>query len=75
MDDIFGYTFDEISDADWIPCQGGKWRPIEPGTFPLAHGVACRMDKLRAFGNAISPQVAEAFIGAYLESRRWQDGA
>jgi hypothetical protein len=32
------------------------------------------MDKLRAFGNAISPQVAEAFIGAYLESRRWQDG-
>ena len=62
------------SDADWLPCQGGKWRPIEPGTFPLAHGVACRMDKLRAFGNAISPQVAEAFIGAYLESRRWQDG-
>jgi DNA (cytosine-5)-methyltransferase 1 len=57
-------------DADWLPCQGGKWRPIEPGTFPLAHGVACRMDKLRAFGNAISPQVAEAFIGAYLESRR-----
>lgn len=62
------------ADADWLPCQGGKWRPIEPGTFPLAHGVACRMDKLRAFGNAISPQVAEAFIGAYLESRRWQDG-
>jgi len=56
------------ADADWLPCQGGKWRPIEPGTFPLAHGVACRMDKLRAFGNAISPQVAEAFIGAYLES-------
>jgi len=63
------------ADADWLPCQGGKWRPIEPGTFPLAHGVACRMDKLRAFGNAISPQVAEVFIGAYLESRRWQDGA
>jgi len=54
------------ADADWIPCRGGKWRPIEPGTFPLAHGVAARMDKLRAFGNAISPQVAEAFIRAYV---------
>lgn len=62
------------ADADWLPCQGGKWRPIEPGTFPLAHGIACRMDKLRAFGNAISPQVAEAFIRAFLESRRWHDG-
>jgi hypothetical protein len=57
------------ADADWLPCQGEKWRSIEPGTFPLAHGIACRMDKLRAFGNAIIPQVAEAFIGAYLESR------
>lgn len=55
------------ADADWLPCQGGKWRPIEPGTFPLAHGIACRMDKLRAFGNAISPQVAEAFIRAFLD--------
>jgi len=59
------------ANADWLPCQGGKWRPIEPGTFPLAHGVACRMDKLRAFGNAISPQVAEAFIRAFSESRKW----
>ena len=55
------------ADADWLPCQGGKWRPIEPGTFPLAHGIACRMDKLRAFGNAIIPQVAEAFVRAFLD--------
>jgi DNA (cytosine-5)-methyltransferase 1 len=26
-------------DADWIFCRDGKWRPIEPGTFPLAHGL------------------------------------
>lgn len=52
------------ADADWLPCQGGKWRPIEPGTFPLAHGVACRMDKLRAYGNAICSPVAQAFIEA-----------
>jgi hypothetical protein len=28
------------------------------------------MDKLRAFGNAISPQVAEAFISAYIEHEK-----
>ena len=27
-------------DADWLFCRDGKWRPVEPGTFPLAHGVA-----------------------------------
>jgi hypothetical protein len=32
------------------------------------------MGKLRAFGNAISPQVAEAFIRAYLESRYRSSG-
>lgn len=54
--------------ADWLFCRDGKWRHVEPGTFPLAHGVANRMDKLRAYGNAIVPQVAEAFIRAYVES-------
>jgi len=23
--------------ADWLFCRDGKWRPVEPGTFPLAH--------------------------------------
>lgn len=55
-------------DADWIGCRDGKWRPVEPGTFPLANGFSSRVDKLRAYGNAIVPQVAEAFIRAYLES-------
>ena len=26
-------------DADWLHCRDGKWRPVEPGTFPLAHGL------------------------------------
>lgn len=51
-------------DADWIPCRDGKWRPIEPGVFPLAHGVSGRMDLLRGFGNAIVAQQAAAFIEA-----------
>ncbi|MEG6502520.1 MULTISPECIES: DNA cytosine methyltransferase [unclassified Desulfovibrio] len=30
-------------DADWLLCRDGKWRAVEPGTFPLAHGAAHRM--------------------------------
>jgi len=56
------------SDCDWLPCRDGKARPVEPGTFPLAHGVSGRVGRLRAYGNAIVPQVAQTFIEAYLES-------
>jgi DNA (cytosine-5)-methyltransferase 1 len=57
------------SDADWIFCRDGKWRPVEPGTFPLAHGSAARVGRLRAYGNAINPEVAAEFIRAYIECR------
>ena len=53
-------------DADWLYCRDGKWRPVEPGTFPLAHGAPARVGRLRAYGNAIVPQVAQTFIEAYL---------
>ena len=56
------------SDCDWLPCRDGKARPVEPGTFPLAHGVSARVGRLRAYGNAIVPQVAQVFIEAYLET-------
>lgn len=37
--------------------------------FPLlANGVPNRMGRLRAFGNAIVPQIAAEFIGAYMEA-------
>lgn len=52
------------SAADFLPCTDGKARPVEPGTFPLAHGVPARVGKLRAYGNAIVPQVAATFIRA-----------
>ena len=26
-------------DADWLLCRDGKWRPVEPGTFPLVDGL------------------------------------
>ena len=59
-------------DADWLGCRDGKWRPVEPGTFPLAYGASSRVGRLRAYGNAIVPQVAQAFIESYME---YSDGA
>jgi len=57
-------------DCEWLVFAGGKTRPVEPGTFPLAHGVPQRVGQLRAYGNAIAivPQAAAAFVKAYLES-------
>ena len=56
-------------DADWLYCRDDKWRPVEPGTFPLAHGAPARVGRLRAYGNAIVPQVAQAVIESYMEAR------
>lgn len=56
------------ADADWLFCRDGKWRPVEPGTFPLAHGATSRVGRLRAYGNAINAEAATQFIAAYLES-------
>ena len=54
------------SDFDLIECADGKTRRIEPGTFPLASGVPARVGRLRAYGNSIVPQVAAAFVRAYM---------
>jgi DNA (cytosine-5)-methyltransferase 1 len=53
--------------ADWLSSRDGKWRGVEPGTFPLAHGAAARVGRLRAYGNALNAEQAKAFIGAVLE--------
>jgi DNA (cytosine-5)-methyltransferase 1 len=55
------------SDCDWIPCRDGKARPVEPGTFPLAHRVPARVGRLRGYGNAIVPQVAAEVVRAYMD--------
>jgi DNA (cytosine-5)-methyltransferase 1 len=57
------------SAADWIWCRDEKYRPVEPGTFPLAHGATARVGRLRAYGNAICAPQAEEFIKAYLGVR------
>ncbi|HGH4644773.1 TPA: DNA cytosine methyltransferase [Enterobacter roggenkampii] len=70
-------------DADWLLCLDGKWRPVEPGTFPLVDGAAARLGRvesgvarvassnrvgrLKGYGNAINAQAAAEFIRAYME--------
>ncbi|CAH0445327.1 DNA cytosine methyltransferase [Ralstonia pseudosolanacearum] len=49
-------------DADWLLCRDGRWRPVEPGAFPLAHGASARVGRLRAYGNAINAEAARVFI-------------
>lgn len=51
-------------DADWLLCRDEKWRPVEPGTFPLADGAPSRVGRLRAYGNAINAEAARTFIEA-----------
>ena len=62
-----GLTNGFWSNAKWIPCRDGKYRPIEPGSSPLATGIANRVGKLRGYGNALTAPVAQGFIEAYLE--------
>lgn len=52
------------ANPEWIECRDGKARPIKSGIEPLAYGVPARIGKLRAYGNAIVPQVAAEFVMA-----------
>ncbi len=54
-------------DADWLGCRDGKFRPVEPGTFPLVNGAAARVVRLRGYGNAINAVAAQTFIEAFME--------
>lgn len=56
------------ADAEWIYCRDKRHRPTKPGIFPLAHGIAGRVGKLRGAGNAIVAQAASEIISAYLDS-------
>lgn len=57
-----GPTYGPWGDADWLYCRDERWRPVETGTFPLAHGVPARVGRLRGYGNAINPHQAAHFI-------------
>jgi len=57
------------ADVDWLLCQDGKWRCVESGTFPLAHGAPARVGRLRAYGNAINAYQAQIFIESAMEAQ------
>ena len=58
------------SSSELLPCADGRARRIpQSGIFPLAHGISGRVGQLRAYGNAICPQVAAVFIRAYQDVR------
>lgn len=63
--------------ADWLFCRDGKWRPVEPGSFPLAARTADgvvrvradqghRAGRLKGYGNAINAQAAQVFIESFM---------
>ncbi|MBV8158882.1 MAG: DNA cytosine methyltransferase [Dyella sp.] len=64
-----GPSRDPWARHSWIIGHDGKARRVEPSIRLLAHGLPGRVGRLRAYGNAIVPQVAAEFIQAYCESR------
>jgi len=55
-------------DHIWIAGADGKSRRSKPSLPLLAHGIPNRVGRLRAYGNAIVPQVAAEVIKAYMET-------
>lgn len=53
--------------VEWVYCRDEKWRPIEPGTLPLAPSDSSTVGRLRAYGNAINLRTATEFVRAYME--------
>jgi len=47
--------------VDWLYGRDGKWRPVESGTFPLAHAAPARVGRLRTYGNALDAETATQF--------------
>lgn len=64
---------------DWLECDDGKSRRIEPGVAPMVNGLPegvgqCGSEgvpafelRLRGYGNAIIPQLAAEFVSAFME--------
>lgn len=56
--------------VDYFQCSEGRKRPAKPDVWPLADGVPGRVGRIRAYGNAIVPQVAAVFIRSAVEAVR-----
>lgn len=56
------------NNAIWINGADGKKRRVEPSICLLADGISSRMGKLRAYGNAIVPQIAAEVISSFMDT-------
>lgn len=68
------------ADCDWLYCRDGKWRPVSPGTFPLAHGdparvgpsgaieTSSRVGRLKGYGNAVDGEATTEFCRVVAEA-------
>jgi DNA (cytosine-5)-methyltransferase 1 len=55
------------SDHVWLTGADGKARRAEPSISLLAHGIPARVGRLRAYGNAIVPQLAAEVVAAFMD--------
>ena len=53
---------------EFAPALGTDWWEFEPDVGRVAHGVPARVDRLRALGNAVVPQIPEMIGRAILEA-------
>ena len=55
--------------VSFIECADGKARPTQPEILPLADGLPGRVGRIRGYGNAIVPQLAQVFIESFMDVR------
>src|SRR3982751_3053954 len=56
------------SDAEWIWCKDGKYRPAKSGVCVLAARTFARILRLCGYGDGLTAPVAAEFIKAYMST-------
>jgi DNA (cytosine-5)-methyltransferase 1 len=68
----FGIREDDVSwcgNLEGVRSPDGKTRRSDPSIRVLDNGVPNRMGALKAYGNAVVPQLAAVVISSYMEAR------